>query len=91
MLLSLHQAHKETVSLWDYFLSRPTEFTNASYHKPSNDDVLFINFSDVKWWFELYGRTDEEMNGLSNSLDKKFAQLGLNHSSSEVSTQESTT
>lgn len=77
----------ETVSVWDYFFSRPAEFTNRSFQESSIDDVLFINFSDVKWWFELYGRSDEEMNGLSNSLDKKFAQLGIHQNSNDSSVQ----
>lgn len=67
-----HDIRKLTVSVWDYFRLRPQEFTNAAYVP---GDVLFVNYSGVKWWFELYGRSDEEMNGLSNSLDKKFAHL----------------
>lgn len=77
-----------TVSVWDYFLSRPGEFTNKAYQPPTEDEVLFINYSEVKWWYELYGRTDEEMNGLSNSLDRKFAQLRLNQN---VTSAESST
>lgn len=77
MLIEKNRLPEETVSVWDYFFSRPAEFTNRSFQESTNDDVLFVNFSDVKWWFELYGRSDEEMNGLSNSLDKKFAQLGI--------------
>lgn len=69
----------DTVSVWDYFNSRPQEFTNKLY-KPTDDNggVIFFNYTDIKWWFELYGRTDSEMNGLSNSLDKKFAEMNLN-------------
>lgn len=70
-----------TVSVWDYFLSRPNEFINKSYEKLDDDEVLFFNYSEVKWWHELYGRSDEEMNGLSNSLDRKFAQLKINYAS----------
>lgn len=70
-----------TVSVWDYFLSRPQEFLNANYHEKTNLEVLFFNYSEVKWWFELYGRSDEEMNGLSNSLQKKFARLSLKETS----------
>lgn len=65
-----------TVSVWDYFNSRPNEFTNPKYNP--QDEVLFFNYSDIKWWTELYGRSDEEMNGLSNSLDRKFAKINLN-------------
>lgn len=72
---------KTTTSVWDYFNSRPAEFLNKLYsYDPDglqDEGVLFFNFTDVKWWFELYGRSDEEMNGLSNSLDRKFAQMKL--------------
>ncbi|KAJ2929997.1 hypothetical protein H1R20_g7108, partial [Candolleomyces eurysporus] len=60
-----------TVSVWDYFNS-PQEMalnTNQDYD-PSLDDpkgrdmgVLIPNPKDVRFWNELYGRTDEEMNG----------------------------
>ncbi|EGW32268.1 uncharacterized protein SPAPADRAFT_139029 [Spathaspora passalidarum NRRL Y-27907] len=74
-LYQVFKVHESTVSVWDYFNSRPGEFVNAGY---KSDDVIFFNFADVKWWSELYGRTDEEMNGLSNSLDRKFAQMSMN-------------
>ncbi|GEQ66542.1 hypothetical protein JCM33374_g205 [Metschnikowia sp. JCM 33374] len=73
-----HDLENQTTSVWSYFLSRRGEFSNILYDKEKNIDVLFFNYSEVKWWYELYGRSDEEMNGLSNSLDKKFAQLKLN-------------
>ncbi|KIK59568.1 hypothetical protein GYMLUDRAFT_201729 [Collybiopsis luxurians FD-317 M1] len=64
-----------TVSVWD-FLNSPSEMEqnlNPSYD-PSLDDrasrapgadmgVLTPNPKDVRFWHELYGRTDEEMNG----------------------------
>ncbi|RCK63649.1 Phosphoinositide 3-phosphatase [Candida viswanathii] len=83
-LYETYKVQESTVSVWDYFNSRPAEFLNKSYNQSSeksnsnNDGVIFLNFADLKWWYELYGRTDEEMNGLSNSLDRKFAQMGLN-------------
>lgn len=85
MLAQENDLSNETVSVWDYFFSRPAEFANKSYQESPNDEVLFVNFSDIKWWHELYGRSDEEMNGLSNSLDKKFAQLGIQQNSKEAS------
>lgn len=68
-------ATERTVSVWDYFNS-PTEMSqnlNPQYD-PSLDDpsrrsadgdmgVLLPNPKDVRFWHELYGRTDEEMNG----------------------------
>ncbi|KAK6459517.1 myotubularin-related dual specificity phosphatase [Scheffersomyces xylosifermentans] len=76
----VNRAPESTVSVWDYFNSRPMEFANKSYNggEQPDDGVIFFNFADVKWWSELYGRSDEEMNGLSNSLDRKFAQMKLN-------------
>lgn len=65
-----------TTSVWDYFNSRPNEFINPNYDD-SKQEVVFFNYSDVKWWTELYGRSDEELNGLSNSLDRKFAKMNL--------------
>lgn len=64
-----------TVSVWDFFNS-PSEMAQNvnSTFDPSLDDpasravgadmgVLFPNPKDVRFWHELYGRTDEEMNG----------------------------
>jgi hypothetical protein len=66
---------ERTVSVWD-FLNSPAEMTkntNPDYD-PSFDDptnrssgadmgVLFPNPKDNRFWNELYGRSDEEMNG----------------------------
>ncbi|KAM9923838.1 hypothetical protein OXX80_011405 [Metschnikowia pulcherrima] len=68
---------KQTTSVWAHFLSRRSEFTNPTYDRVKNIDALFFNYSEVKWWYELYGRSDEEMNGLSNSVEKKFAELNM--------------
>ncbi|KAG5421304.1 YMR1 [Candida metapsilosis] len=79
-LLQVHKCYDSTVSIWDYFNSRPNEFGNKLYAADADvadDEVIFFNPADMKWWFELYGRSDEEMNGLSNSLDRKFAQMAL--------------
>jgi myotubularin-related protein 6/7/8 len=64
-----------TVSVWDYINSppQPEKYTNPDYN-PALDDttsraptadqgVLFPNPKDVRFWHELYGRGDEEMNG----------------------------
>jgi myotubularin-related protein 6/7/8 len=66
---------EHTVSAWDFFNS-PTELEknlNPSYDRSLDDPtsrapkadmgVLFPNPRDVRLWHELYGRTDEEMNG----------------------------
>jgi len=64
-----------TVSVWDYMNSppQPEKYTNPDYN-PALDDtrsraptadqgVLLPNPKDVRFWHELYGRGDEEMNG----------------------------
>lgn len=66
---------EHTVSVWDYFNSpEEMELNRNPDYDPSLDDplrrepgadmgVLFPNPKDVRFWYELYGRTDEEMNG----------------------------
>ena len=64
-----------TVPVWDYINSEPQaeKYINPDYN-PALDDpasrapsadqgVLFPNPKDVRFWPELYGRGDEEMNG----------------------------
>ncbi len=68
-------ACERTVSVWDFFNS-PAEMAlnRSSLYDPSLDDpsrrtpdadmgVLYPKPKDVRFWHELYGRTDEEMNG----------------------------
>ncbi|KAG6854569.1 hypothetical protein C0991_004905 [Blastosporella zonata] len=60
-----------TVSIWDFLNSPPEMALNVnptydhSLDSPTSRDmgVLFPNPKDVRFWHELYGRTDEEMNG----------------------------
>lgn len=64
-----------TISVWDFFNSPPEiELNKNPLYDPSLDDptsripkadmgVLMPNPKDVRFWNELYGRTDEEMNG----------------------------
>ncbi|KAI8982835.1 phosphatases II [Trametes punicea] len=64
---------ERTVSVWDFFNSPPEiELNKNPLYDPSLDDlarpkadmgVLMPNPKDVRFWHELYGRTDEEMNG----------------------------
>lgn len=66
---------ERTVSVWD-FLNSPPEMElnrNPTYDSSLDDPtsrapdadmgVLFPNPKDVRFWNDLYGRTDEEMNG----------------------------
>jgi len=66
---------ERTVSVWDFFNS-PSELqqnTNPTYDSSLDDPsrrgsdadmgVLLVNPKDIRFWHELYGKTDEEMNG----------------------------
>jgi myotubularin-related protein 6/7/8 len=75
-----------TKSVWDYFLARKAEFTNAEYDPVVDDSirgkerVIFPDTDKVKWWYQLFGRTDEEMNsGL------KLTKNGASDGESEMS------
>ncbi|KAF8136459.1 protein-tyrosine phosphatase-like protein [Boletus edulis] len=66
---------ERTASLWDFLNSPPhvERHKNPLYDSSLDDPtrreskadmgVLFPNPKDVRFWFELYGRADEEMNG----------------------------
>ncbi|KAL4067721.1 phosphatases II [Scleroderma citrinum] len=68
-------ASERTAALWDFLnSSSQVELFKNSLYDPSLDDpssrdpnadmgVLIPNAKDVRFWHELYGRTDEEMNG----------------------------
>lgn len=81
---------ERTVSVWDFF-NTPAEMEqniNLSYN-PTLDDpssrvpsadmgVLLPNPKDVRFWHELYGKTDEEMNGrLVTAQTKGVDVLGI--------------
>ena len=63
-----HVAEK-TRSVWDYFLSRKEQFLNDRYDARIDDNergherLIFPKNGEVRWWNELFGRTDAEMNG----------------------------
>ena len=60
---------EKTRSVWDYFLSRKDQFRNEKYdhviddHEKGRERLLFPNTSETRWWPEVFGRTDAEMNG----------------------------
>lgn len=63
----------KTRAVWDYFLSRKSQFLNDRYDPVVDDHVrgrerLILPHActggdGLRWWNELFGRTDEEMNG----------------------------
>ena len=66
---------ERTRSVWDYFLARKDMFINTEYNAEINDNtrgkerLIFSDLDKVKWWSELFGRTDEEMNAPPRSND----------------------
>ena len=74
-LLDNEKARKEaklrerTKSVWDYFLARKKDFMNLKYDSEVDDNIrgkerlIFPRIEEVRWWNEVFGRTDEEMNG----------------------------
>lgn len=70
-----HEARlrERTSSVWDYFLSRRREFTNESYdpviddHTKGRERLIFPRLAEVRWWHQVFNRTDDEMNGALNA------------------------
>lgn len=71
---------EKTASVWGHFLSRRESFTNLDYDPTVNDLVrgqerlIFPKLNEIRWWYQLFGRTDKEMNsGLdaAAALEKK--------------------
>jgi myotubularin-related protein 6/7/8 len=64
---------ERTSSVWDYFLSRRAEFVNPSYETQIDDHVkgleriILPKLKDIRWWHQVFNRTDEEMNGALNA------------------------
>ncbi|KAF8965321.1 protein-tyrosine phosphatase-like protein, partial [Flammula alnicola] len=98
-------AIERTVSVWDFFNS-PAEMAqnrNAAYDSTLDDPtkrtpeadmgVLFPNPKDVRFWHELYGRTDEEMNARFVSAQARDAELvgPMDGSDDDAVIQESST
>lgn len=60
---------EKTRSVWDYFISRKEQFLNERYDPTIDENVrgseslLLPSAGEVRWWNELFGRTDVEMNG----------------------------
>lgn len=60
--------NETTTSVWDYFLSRQDTFLNPDYDPQVNDHIrgqerlIFPRLDEIRWWYQLFGRTDKEMN-----------------------------
>lgn len=63
------KARERTRSVWDYFLARKDQFLNEKYDPVVDDNVhgkeriIFPRKEEVRWWAEVFGRSDAEMNG----------------------------
>jgi myotubularin-related protein 6/7/8 len=63
------KARERTRSVWDYFLARRNQFLNPQYdpliddNKRGSERLIFPRLDEVRWWSEVFGRTDAEMNG----------------------------
>ncbi|KAK4106226.1 phosphatases II [Parathielavia hyrcaniae] len=70
-----HEARlqERTSSVWAYFLSRRSEFTNDQYdptiddHTKGRERLIFPRLGEVRWWHQVFNRTDDEMNGAINA------------------------
>ncbi|THV85165.1 phosphatases II, partial [Aureobasidium pullulans] len=66
-------AYDRTKSVWDYFLSRREMWLNEQYDPtvddkvPGKERIILPDTTKVKWWHELFGRTDLEMNGTAHA------------------------
>jgi hypothetical protein len=62
-------ARERTRSVWDYFLARREQFTNPQYdpeiddHQRGKERLIFPRVKETRWWNEVFGRADAEMNG----------------------------
>ncbi|KAI8960277.1 phosphatases II [Daldinia sp. FL1419] len=76
------RANERTRSVWDYFLSRKPEFINKDYDATIDDRqsgrerLIFPKLSDVRWWHQLFGRTDAEMNEYLDIAAARDERLG---------------
>lgn len=90
------QASTRTRSVWDYFLARRAEFVqkpDSGYDKDreaglnAEERILLPNPQALKWWPELFGRTEAEMNRTERKhLDSRLSPSSPVQSPSRVST-----
>lgn len=79
------RVHERTVSVWAYFLSRRAEFINKDYdgeiddHAKGHERLLFPVSGGVRWWHEVFNKSDEDMNGPKNTVTERY--LGRSSSS----------
>ncbi|AEO68801.1 7000074b-dc0f-4641-8049-b3b0052b7921 [Thermothielavioides terrestris] len=78
-----------TRSVWAYFLSRRQEFTNDQYdpvvddHTKGRERLIFPRLGEVRWWHQVFNRTDHEMNGAINASVAVAERVAAYQASSE--------
>lgn len=84
------RVQERTASVWDYFLSRQQEFTNPEYD-PSIDQsdrqaerLLFPRLKDVRWWHQVFNRSDEDMNAALNAAAALAEKSAAYHASTSA-------
>lgn len=76
------KVHERTRSVWDYFLARRPEFLNDKYdgiiddNERGHERLIFPHLDKVRWWHEVFGRTDTEMNGPTNAASERYLGSG---------------
>ncbi|SCV02052.1 LAMI_0G15434g1_1 [Lachancea mirantina] len=62
---TINEVKTKTRSAWDYFKSRDREFINVEYDPKGfgDEDWILPDLSRIQWWWQLFGKRDEEMNG----------------------------
>jgi myotubularin-related protein 6/7/8 len=85
------RVQERTSSVWAYFLSRRAEFTNKDYdggeiddHVKGKERLIFPKIDKVRWWNEVFNRSDKDMNGPTNAATERYLSankdgLGVGH------------
>jgi len=73
------KVQERTASVWSYFLSRREEFTNKDYDGGKIDDhikgqerLIFPKLDKVRWWHEVFNKSDQDMNGSTNAVTERY-------------------
>ena len=73
------RVQERTASVWPYFLSRRAEFTNKDYdggdiddHVQGKERLIFPKLDKVRWWNEVFNRSDQDMNGPFNTVTERY-------------------
>jgi hypothetical protein len=71
------RAKERTKSVWDYILSSKESFINKDYDPEVDDSILgkeriiLPSRDKVRWWSEMFGRADDEMNAVPQIFEQK--------------------